>query len=55
MDDGLKYDDIEKLVAEVKKGSVEIEMELEPTRQCITIRPWKPFEYKCPYKEGNDG
>ena len=46
---GIKYDDIEKLVEQVKREGVEIELHIYPEEQNITVRPWKPFTYNCPY------
>ena len=48
--DKIKYTDIEEIIKQVIDNKVEIELELTPDRQTLTVRPWKPFEYTCPYK-----
>lgn len=40
---------MDKLIEMVKQGN-EVHMEFEPHRTIIEVMPWKPFEYKCPYK-----
>lgn len=40
---------INRLLEFVKEGN-EVHMEFEPDRTIIEVMPWKPFEYKCPYK-----
>lgn len=47
----IKYRDIDELIERVIKDEVEIELNVEPDRQQIIIRPWRPFEYNCPYRE----
>ena len=44
---------INRLLEFAKEGN-EVHMEFEPHRTIIEVMPWKPFEYKCPYK-GEDG
>ena len=34
----------------VKQGN-EVHIEFTPDETRIEVMPWKPFEYKCPYKE----
>ena len=46
----IKYKDIDELIERVIKDKVEIELNIEPDKQQIVIRPWKPFEYTCPYR-----
>lgn len=46
----IKYKDIDELIERVIKDKVEIELNIEPDRQQVVIRPWKPFEYNCPYR-----
>jgi len=41
---------IDKLIETVKQGN-EVHIEFTPEETRIEIMPWKPFEYKCPYKE----
>lgn len=41
---------INRLLEFAKEGN-EVHMEFEPDRTTIEIMPWKPFEYKCPYRE----
>ena len=44
---------INRLLEFVKEGN-EVHMEFEPDRMTIEVMPWKPFKYKCPYKEGEE-
>lgn len=46
----IKYKDIDELIERVVKDEVEIELNIEPDRQQVVIRPWKSFEYNCPYR-----
>lgn len=46
----IDMESFEKLLEFVKEGN-EVHMEFEPDRTIIEVMPWKPFEYKCPYKE----
>lgn len=46
----IDMESLEKLLKFVKDGN-EVHMEFEPHRTTIEVMPWKPFEYKCPYKE----
>ena len=41
---------LEKLLEFVKEGN-EVHLEFTPEETRIEVMPWKPFEYKCPYKE----
>lgn len=41
---------VDKLLEMVKQGN-EIHLEFTPDETRIEVMPWKPFEYKCPYKE----
>ena len=45
--------DFNGLIEKASKNKCEITVSCEPTRTEITIQPWKPFEYSCPYKDGN--
>lgn len=47
----IDMESLEKLLKFVKEGN-EVHMEFEPHRTIIEVMPWKPFEYKCPYKDG---
>ena len=49
----IDMESLEKLLKFVKEGN-EVHMEFEPHRTIIEVMPWKPFEYKCPYKEGEE-
>ena len=42
--------DIDSLIERVRMEQVEIEIEATPEEQRVTIRPWRPFEYQCPYR-----
>ena len=46
----IDMESLEKLLKFVKEGN-EVHMEFEPHRTTIEVMPWKPFEYKCPYKK----
>ncbi|MBQ9612247.1 MAG: hypothetical protein IJV14_06620 [Lachnospiraceae bacterium] len=48
--EGIKYKDIDELIERVIKVKVEIELNIEPDKQQLIIRPWRPFEYSCPYR-----
>ena len=43
---------MDKLIETVKQGN-EVHLEFTPEKTRIEIMQWKPFEYKCPYKEGD--
>ena len=45
----IEMESLEKLLEFVREGN-EIHVEFEPDRTTIEVMPWKPFEYKCPYK-----
>jgi len=53
MTEGIKYRDIDKLIYRVKEEHVEVELIVEPDRQQLTVRPWKPYEFSCPYKRSD--
>ena len=53
--EGLKYNDIDYIIERVKNENVEIELEITPDRQTLTVRPFKAFEYACPYRGASDG
>ena len=40
---------VDKLIEMVKQGN-EVHLEFTPEETRIEVMPWKPFEYKCPYK-----
>ncbi len=42
--------DFNKLIEKVNKEKCEIIISCEPNRTEITVQPWKPFSYSCPYK-----
>lgn len=42
---------MDKLIEMVKQGN-EVHLEFTPEETRIEVMPWKPFEYKCPYKDG---
>ena len=42
--------DFDKLIEKATNEQCEITISCEPTRTKITIQPWKPFAYSCPYK-----
>ena len=42
--------DFDKLIEKATKEQCEITISCEPTRTEITIQPWKPFSYTCPYE-----
>lgn len=50
MESGIKINDISKLVEQVKEAKVEITITLTPNENTVTITPWKPFQYSCPYR-----
>lgn len=43
---------VERVTKEVMEKQVEAEVEILPDDIHISIRPWKPFEMKCPYDKG---
>ena len=42
--------DFNKLIEKATKEKCEIIIAYEPDRMEVTIQPWKPFSYACPYK-----
>lgn len=38
------------LMKKAVENKVEVTINLEPDRAEVQIRPWKPFEYSCPYQ-----
>ena len=42
--------DLNKLIEKAKEEQCEITITCEPNRTEITIQPWKPFSYSCPYE-----
>ena len=42
--------DFNALIEKATKEKCEITISYEPNRTEITIQPWKPFSYACPYK-----
>ncbi len=42
--------DFNKLIEKANKEKCEITISCEPNRTEITVQPWKPFSYSCPYK-----
>ena len=41
--------DFNELIEKATKEHCEITVIYEPNRTEITIQPWKPFQYACPY------
>ena len=41
----------DSLVNKAVTEKCEISIEITPECENITIRPWAPFKYNCPYKE----
>ena len=50
---GISQEWLEILLDMVKQGN-EVHLEFTPDETHIEVMPWKPFEYKCPYKENSD-
>lgn len=42
--------EFDKLIEKAAKEQCEITISCEPNRTEITIQPWKPFSYACPYE-----
>lgn len=42
--------DLNQLIEKANKEKCEITIACEPNRTEITIQPWKPFSYSCPYE-----
>ena len=40
---------LDQLMDIVREGN-EVHIEFTPDETRINIMPWKPFDYKCPYK-----
>lgn len=38
-----------ELIEKAAKENCEITISIEPGRTEITVQPWKPFSYNCPY------
>lgn len=49
----LKDINFDELIEKVIKNRCEVSINIEPDRTEITIQPWKPFTYSCPFKNGN--
>ena len=47
--------DFNALIEKATKEKCEITISYEPNRTEITIQPWKPFSYACPYKAKQEG
>lgn len=43
---------LDELIKKVKEEKVEISITMSNEQNEITISPWKPFEYTCPYQNG---
>jgi hypothetical protein len=43
---------VERVTQAVVEKQVKAEVDIAPDNVHISIKPWKPFEMKCPYKEG---
>ena len=43
---------VERVTKEVSEKQVEATVEISPDNIHISIQPWKPFEMKCPYDNG---
>ena len=41
--------DFNELIEKATKERCEITIVYEPDRTEVTIQPWKPFQYSCPY------
>lgn len=48
-----KFDEelFDTLVHKAVTEKCEISIEITPENESITIRPWEPFRYACPYRE----
>ena len=51
MNERFKLSDIDELIKRVRTEEVEIEISITTDEERITINPWKPFKYSCPYRE----
>lgn len=47
----IKQIDLDELIEKVQKANCEITITIEPDREEITVQPWKPFHYRCPYAD----
>lgn len=47
-----KFDEafFDTLVHKAVTEKCEISIEITPENENITIRPWEPFQYSCPYR-----
>lgn len=43
--------DLNRLIEKAKEEQCEITITCEPARTEITIQPWEPFSYSCPYQQ----
>lgn len=46
MNQNINFND---LIEKANKEKCEVTISYEPTRTEVSIQPWKPFEYNCPY------
>ena len=47
-------DHLDSLIHKAVTEKCEISIEITPENVNITIRPWEPFRYSCPYKSESD-
>ena len=47
-------DIINDLLAHVVEGKIEVDINIEPERFDIQMRPFEPYRIICPYKEGKE-
>ena len=47
-------DAINRLIEKANMEKCEITISCKPGRTEITIQPWEPFHYSCPYSKGQN-
>ena len=46
----MKTEKLMALIDRVVKDKVEVTIRITPDEEEITVKPWKPYEMKCPYQ-----
>ncbi len=46
--------DFNRLIEKANMEKCEITISCKPGRTEITIQPWEPFHYSCPYSKGQN-
>ena len=47
----ITWSEIDKIIDRVREEKIEIELEVNAESQRVTVRPYQPLVYACPYRE----